>query len=119
MDARSHGARVKGALTPLQRDKLVEYVAEHLTSDITLAELAGVIDVSPGHFARMFRRTFDTSPYRYIIEQRIADAQRIIAEGRMSILEIALTVGFSSQSHFTVAFRKVTGMTPSQFRSKL
>lgn len=112
-------ATLKATLTATQQQRVREYVAEHLTHDLGLADLAALIGTSPGHFARLFRNTFGMPPYHYIIGQRIDAAKRVMADGSPSILETALLLGFSSQSHFTVAFRKVTGTTPRQFLAQL
>jgi AraC family transcriptional regulator len=110
---------LRATLSPSQQQRVREFIAANLSTDVGLPDLAELIDASPGHFARLFRNTFGKPPYRYIIEQRIAEAKRIMGTGRQSILEIALLLGFSSQSHFTVTFRKVTGTTPKQFLGKL
>jgi AraC family transcriptional regulator len=106
-------------LTPSQQKRVLDYIRNHLTQEFGLAELARVIDASPSHFARVFRTTFGMPPYRYVIEQRILEAKRLMAGGTQSISEIALMLGFSSQSHFTVTFRKVTGTTPKGFLGNL
>jgi AraC family transcriptional regulator len=98
---------------------VLDYIRNHLTQELGLAELARVIDASPSHFARVFRTTFGMPPYRYVIEQRILEAKRLMTGGTQSISEIALMLGFSSQSHFTVTFRKVTGTTPKGFLGNL
>jgi AraC family transcriptional regulator len=112
-------ASLKAALTSAQQQRVRNYIAQNLTQELTLAELAQLIDASPGHFTRLFRNTFGVPPYHYIIEQRIDEAKRLMATGQSSILEIALLLGFSSQSHFTVTFRKLTGTTPRQFLGNL
>jgi AraC family transcriptional regulator len=112
-------AHLKATLTPTQQQRVREYIAAHLTQDLALPALAALIDASPGHFTRLFRNTFGVPPYHYIIGQRIEEAKRLMATGRSSILEIALLLGFSSQSHFTVTFRKLTGTTPRQFLANL
>jgi AraC family transcriptional regulator len=112
-------AQLKAALTPTQQQRVRDYIAANLTHELALAELAALIDASPGHFTRLFRNTFGVPPYHYIIEQRIDEAKRLMATGQSSILEIALLLGFSSQSHFTVTFRKATGTTPRQFLGNL
>jgi AraC family transcriptional regulator len=110
---------LRATLSPSQQHRVKEFIAANLSTDVGLPDLAKLIDASPGHFARLFRNTYGKPPYRYIIEQRIAEAKRIMGTRRQSILEIALLLGFSSQSHFTVTFRKVTGTTPKQFLGKL
>jgi AraC family transcriptional regulator len=106
-------------LTPGQQKRVLDYIRNHLTQEFGLVDLAGVIESSPSHFARIFRNTFGMPPYRYVIEQRILEAKRLMADGTQSISEIALLLGFSSQSHFTVTFRKVTGTTPKGFLGNL
>jgi AraC-like DNA-binding protein len=109
----------RATLTPTQLRRVRDYINAHLTHELGLADLASLIDASPGHFARLFRNTLGMPPYRYIIERRIEESKRMMATDHSSILEIALLLGFSSQSHFTVAFRKVTGTTPRQFATSL
>lgn len=116
---RAESAAPKPMLTPGQQKRVLDYIRNHLTQEFGLVDLAGVIDSSPSHFARIFRNTFGMPPYRYVIEQRILEAKRLMADGTQSISEIALLLGFSSQSHFTVTFRKVTGTTPKGFLGNL
>ena len=78
-------------------------------------DLAKLIRLSPRQFIRIFSNTFGTTPHRYIINKRVALAKELIAKGRL-LVEIAVKLGFASQSHFSDVFRKVTGMPPGQFR---
>jgi len=111
------GARVegRGQLSAVQRERLRELVQQNLASDLSLTSLSGEVGVSPRHFVTLFRRAFGTSPHRYVIEQRIAAAERMIRSGQRDFAAIALAVGFSSQSHLTTAFRAARGVTPGRF----
>lgn len=60
--------------------------------------------------------TFGVPPHRYIGEQRIHRAKELLLDGSRSITDVALDLGFASHSHFTDAFRKITGVTPSRYR---
>lgn len=107
--------RTRGQLTPVQRDRLRELVQARIGSDLTLTTLSAEVGVSPRHFGTLFRRAFGITPHRYVLEQRIAAAERMLAAGERDLAAIALAVGFSSQSHFTTAFRAARGLTPARF----
>jgi AraC-like DNA-binding protein len=112
-----NGARLegRGQLSPVQRERLRELVQENLASDLSLTSLSDQVGVCPRHFLTLFKRAFGTSPHRYVIEQRIAAAERLIRAGERDFAAIALACGFSSQSHLTTAFRASRGTTPARF----
>jgi AraC family transcriptional regulator len=105
------------ALSPMQVNRVREYIRAHLASDIDLAELADQVNLSPHYFSTLFKRTFGLPPHHYVLRERIHEAQRLLAAGRLSISEVALSLGFSDQSHFSQAFRKMTGTTPKRYQS--
>ena len=84
---------------------------------LTLNHISGVVGVHPVHLAREFRRHFGRTVGDYIRQQRIGQACRELKKDGAPLVEIALSVGFSSQSHFTRAFKSLTGTTPSSFRN--
>lgn len=96
--------------------RVLDYVEEHLLDDMTVADLASVACLSIFHFTRAFSSTMGVPPYRYLSQRRLERAKAMITAGRTSIIETALVCQFSSQSSFTRAFRRATGMTPAQYR---
>jgi AraC family transcriptional regulator len=96
--------------------RVLEYVDEHLAGDITVADLANVACLSIFHFTRAFAAAVGVPPHRYVSERRLENAKAMIAAGRASLWKIALDSQFSSQSSFTRAFRRATGMTPGEYR---
>jgi AraC family transcriptional regulator len=64
-----------------------------------------------------FKHSLGVSPHRYVLGERICEAKQRLATRRMSISEVALSLGFSDQSHFSQTFRKFTGTTPKRFQS--
>jgi AraC family transcriptional regulator len=96
--------------------RVLAYIEEHLADDITVADLANVACLSVFHFTRAFAASMSVPPHRYVSRRRLESAKAMIAAGRASLLEIALDCRFSSQSSFTRAFRRATGMTPAEYR---
>ncbi|KPG01437.1 AraC family transcriptional regulator [Rhodopseudomonas sp. AAP120] len=98
------------------RDRIAEFVRADPGAPITLAAMAAVAGMSPSNFIRSFKRSTGMTPHRFVVEQRVAAARRLLETSDLPIVEIALGVGFSSQSHFGVAFRQVTGESPARYR---
>ncbi len=99
--------------------RVLDYIDAHLTDELGLVELAAIAGLSPHHFGEAFKTSKGTSPHRYVIERRVQHALEFLREKDRSIGEIAHAVGFSSQSHLTANFRRVTGLTPGRFRQSL
>src|SRR3989442_11921738 len=74
--------------------------------------------MSPYHFARLFKRSTGVPPHRFLVRRRIDAARALLAAQTAPIAEIAQLVGFRTPSHFTTTFRRVTGLTPSAYRSE-
>ncbi|MGE5659453.1 MAG: AraC family transcriptional regulator [Actinomycetota bacterium] len=103
-------------LTHVQLQEAIEYIHTHLDQDLSLVEIADVINISPTYFASLFKREIGTSPHQYVIQQRVEKAKEMLSKTDLAIADIALQVGFSSQSHLTQQFKRITGMTPKQIR---
>jgi AraC family transcriptional regulator len=95
--------------------RVLNYVNDHLAGPISLADLAGVANLSEFHFARLFQTTMGVPPYQHVLRQRVERAQQLIRERRLSLAQIATTAGFSDQSHLTRHFKRCVGLTPKQF----
>ena len=103
-----------GLSTPKLR-RLLDYILANLDSDLALHDLADLVDLSPRHLCRSFKQAMGTSPYQYILKERIERSKALLRMGNTSVALVGLSVGFSSQSHFAVAFRKHTSTTPGRF----
>jgi AraC family transcriptional regulator len=92
------------------------YVEAHIAGDLRVEALARAVGMSAFHFAHAFRQATGVPPHRYVMEKRIARGKDLLRETELTLDEIAQRVGYSSQSHFSVAFRKTVGIAPSAFR---
>jgi AraC family transcriptional regulator len=109
----------RGGLASWQQKRVAEFIDVHLTENVPLAALAGIARLSPFHFAHAFKQSFGVPPHRYHVERRIAQAKSLLGERARSVTEIAFQLGFRELSSFTATFRKMTGVTPSQYRRSL
>lgn len=96
--------------------RLVDYVDAALGTTISLPGMADVVGLSPGHFRRKFHRSYGASPSHFVALCRVQQAIELLRRSDESLARIAEIVGYSSQSHFTNAFRAVVGTSPGRFR---
>ncbi|WP_299654966.1 AraC family transcriptional regulator [uncultured Tateyamaria sp.] len=95
---------------------VLDHIAQNLPDRMSLDELASIANLSPYHFARVFRDTMGHSPHQYIKLQRVAVAKQMLKRSDEPIAAIAYDCGFSSQSHMTDVFKKTLGVTPGILR---
>jgi len=96
---------------------VLDYVARHLDTPLSLERLAAVAGMDLFRFARAFKQSTGSSPHRYVLEARINLAKELLRNPSRSITEIALQTGFATPSHFSVTFRRIAGVTPRGFRA--
>lgn len=109
----------KGGIAPRSLRRVIGYINENLQEALSLAVLARIAELSPHHFATVFKASTGMSPHRYVIERRLERARDLLRRNQHSISEIAYAVGFSSQSHLTAHFRQAAGLTPRGFRQSI
>lgn len=105
-----------GGLSDRQLLKVADYINAHLADDIALRDLAQLVDMSPFHFSRLFKRSMQVTPHQYLLQQRVEQAKQLLKQTELSIMDIALQCGFSSHSHLGKLFRQQTGVTPKIYR---
>lgn len=103
-------------LTRRQMRQIIDYMQTHLSEKISLETLAQQVDFSSYHFAYLFRQTTGQTPHQFVLNRRLEQSQHLLTETDLPLSQIALEVGFQTQSHFTQAFRKHFGVTPRYYR---
>jgi AraC family transcriptional regulator len=96
--------------------RIREKIEADLEADLTLDCLAEESGYSRAHFLRMFRAATGLTPHQYVLDLRLSRAQDCLRQKNASIIDIAISCGFSSQSHMTTLFRQRLEMTPAEFR---
>jgi AraC-like DNA-binding protein len=116
---RGHQPTVDGGGLPRHRLKRVlDYIGENLCGDLSLSQLAAIAGMSPHYFAELFRRSTGCAPHQYVLRRRINFAKDRLRDTKRSVIDVGLEAGFENPSHFSRVFRKLVGISPSDFRSK-
>ncbi|HEX7689533.1 MAG TPA: AraC family transcriptional regulator [Burkholderiaceae bacterium] len=122
--ARRHAAHpqapppARGGLAAWQLRRVVDCMQARLAEPVTLDELAALAGLSRYHFCAAFQRTMGAPPHRWLRALRMKEARRLLADPRLSVLEVALSVGYETPSAFARAFRAAEGLNPADFRRR-
>ncbi len=96
--------------------QITDWMAEHLAEECSLERLAAQAGLSKFHFQRLFKSATGVSPSHYQIDLRMNEGRRLLRETKMSVVDVALEVGYANPSHFARLFRRETGLSPSDYR---
>ena len=99
--------------------RVQDFAAANLEDRMSLRTLAAVAGISPMYFASQFRQATGMRPHDYVLELRLAAARDMLYDRSRPIVDIALSVGFQTQSHFTTVFKRRVGTTPNKFRQAI
>jgi len=106
----------KQAAISLHVRKCIDYIYEHLQEELTVNALAAYCGLNPSYLSRLFVEETGIHMKQFVRNAKIDTAQNLLKYTDLSYLDIAISLGFSSQSTFIYAFRKITGTTPKKYR---
>jgi AraC-like DNA-binding protein len=109
-------ARVAPSLSAERLRRIEAWVEANLGEPFSLEDMAGSVGLSIFHFSRALKTSTGLTPRALVTKRRLARAERLLAETRMPLAEVALATGFADQAHFTNLFRRETGTTPGAWR---
>ncbi len=107
-----------GGLSPTALRRAIERLRSDVDADVSLAALASEAELSRFHFCRAFKESTGLSPHAWLRQHRLEQAVSMLRDTDESIVSIAAALGYSSQTAFAAAFRKLTGETPSDWRRR-
>ncbi len=99
-------------------DQAINYIQGHLTSKLTVEEIAAAVGYSPSYFSRLFASETGMSPYHFVVRSRVEQAQLLLKTTRLTVQDVAFQTGFNSAANFCYTFRRVTGASPHEFRKR-
>ncbi|WP_430516842.1 helix-turn-helix transcriptional regulator [Bradyrhizobium yuanmingense] len=105
-----------GGLSPKVLLRATERLRSESDSDVSLAALASDAGLSRFHFCRAFKESTGLSPHAWLRQYRLEQAMSMLRDSDESVVSIAAALGYSSQTAFAAAFKKLTGETPSDWR---
>lgn len=111
-------ARRKDKTVSIHIRRSIDYIYDNLNKNLTMAELAEKQGLNPSYFSKLFAKETGTTVKSYIINAKIDTAKNMLEYSEYSLTDIALALGFSSQSALTAEFKKITGMTPGKYRAQ-
>ena len=121
--ARHHSSRSKPAdrptpavLSTWKIRRLIDFIEENLDRDLSLEALAAEVNISPLYLPRAFKSAVGQSTHQYVLQRRVERARKLLGNSDMPIAEIALSSGFSSQSHLSNWFLRFVGVSPATYR---
>jgi AraC family transcriptional regulator len=113
------GARIGpdyGALGPVQLTRVLDHMHQRLGDEISLDDLAALVNISKFHFLRAFTRATGLTPHRYLTRLRLRRAAELLRTTGLSVQQVAAACGYLSASRFAAAFRRQYGLSPAAYR---
>ena len=121
--ARSHSSRSRPVrilpakpLSGWKMRRVIEYIEDNLEGDLSLQAMAAEVDISPLYLARAFKSAVGQSPHQYVLARRIERAKELLRNTDLPVVDVALSSGFSSQSHLSHWFIRQVGVSPAVYR---
>jgi YesN/AraC family two-component response regulator len=110
------GGAVEEEAEPSPVEAVKAYVKANLTGDITLTEAAAKVFLNPSYLSQLFKQQTNMNFTDYVLEERIAEAKRLLCTTSLRISDIAGRLGYADLAYFSAVFKKTAGVTPSEYR---
>lgn len=97
--------------------KAIDYIGFKYNEDISLSDVANYLNINKSYLSSLIKKETDNTFTEILNEMRVARSKKLLRDSNLPILDIALQVGFNSQNYYNIIFKKITQMTPMQFRN--
>lgn len=106
-------SKVRRGLSRTQLQRVMNYIGDNLTSDLSLPDIAAVAGLGASTFRALFKQSVGVPVHQYVIRRRVECAANLLSRGGVRLSEVAVQAGFVDQSHMARCMRRVLGMTPA------
>lgn len=100
-----------------QQDKILALITQGYRNDLSVADMADALGYSEAYFCKLFKQYFGQSFVSYLTEYRIREAIRLLSNDKVGIKEVGRAVGYADPNYFAKVFKRVTGQSPTEYRS--
>ncbi|OIJ21508.1 hypothetical protein BKP45_01700 [Anaerobacillus alkalidiazotrophicus] len=97
---------------------IIDFIDSNIHEDLTLSYVAGKTEISSYYLSKVFKKETGKNFVTYVTERKIEKAKELLRNVEIPIINISFELGYTEPSYFTKVFKKVEGMTPSQYRNK-
>ena len=104
------------SFTAIHYKKVLDYIKENFSEQISLEDLSNEVGISPHHFSRLFKSTIGKSPMQFVMSYRLEQAKKMLSNKELTLVDISHKCGFSDQAHFSRSFKARYGKSPKSFR---
>ena len=111
----AEGSRSRSYRTEEMKTAL-KYMQDNSSRKLSTTSISSHLNISEGHFCRLFRQYFKRTPIEYLNYYRVSKAARLLKDTELKVLEVAMEVGFDNLSYFIATFKHFMGTTPSKYR---
>ena len=109
----------RGGLGSARLRRIKEFVHAKMEGELTLYDMAQSVELSTAHFSRMFRKSTGESPHHFVLRHRVERAKEMLRAAEARVLDVAVGCGFKTQQHFARVFRRMCGVSPTEYRREL
>ncbi len=109
----------EAAPVPAALREAKDLLDEHIEAELGLADICGAVGLSEAHLSRSFKAAFGQSPYDYLLNRRMEQARFLLSNTTLRVKEIAARLCFADSSHFSNAFKRRVGASPTAYREQL
>ena len=105
-------------LSAAHLQRALAFIHDQLGEELSLADIAASVHLSPYHFARLFKQSVGLTPHQYVLGQRVEAAKRLLTDPEVTTAQVAAEVGFSDYSHLARHFKRLVGVPPAEFQRR-
>jgi YesN/AraC family two-component response regulator len=105
--------------TSTKVERVIQYIHQNSNHKVTLAELAAMVQLSPTYLSRVFKDITGYSLTEFLNRIKVDKAKELMSEGNMKVKEVAEAVGFNDEFYFSRIFKRIEGISPSEYYSKI
>ena len=99
--------------------KAIYYIHQNYNKDISIDDLCDKLNINKSYFCNLFKKSTNQTFSNFLNYFRVEKSKKLLSDPSLSLLDVALEVGFTNQNYYTIVFKKITNQTPSAYRKEL